>query len=392
MEHERFDHERLSGLLAAPLSSEEPVVSLYVGNDAKNGGDRKLVLKNLQKQGDEAIKRDTGFDDERRKGAQAALRQACEAAEVALSRGAPRSSFVAFAWAERVETFRVPLALRDRIVVGRTPYTSPLSALLEQYERFAVAIVDHKRGRVFDYFVTVLHHLEDVLDRSEQNIRAAGYQGLEQARINHHREYTLHRHLQHVADRLFAHHRQRPFDRVVLAGTSENMAKLEPFLHPYLRGKVVARENWAHDIPQDEARKRMEALERGIEVEKEKRLLALVRDHVCGDLLATTGLDETLRALYYGKVATLIIEDGIAKIGRECPECRFLFPRPEDAKEKTPVLVPCPLCDRPTRTVPDIIDEAVELAVLSGAKVEHVVHAKDELAGLGHMASLLRFR
>jgi peptide subunit release factor 1 (eRF1) len=291
-----------------------------------------------------------------------------------------------------VETFRVPLALRDRIVVGRTPYTSPLSALLEQYERFVVAIVDHKRGRIFDYFVTVLHHLEDVEDRAEQNIRAAGYHGLEQARVNHHRDYMLHRHLQHVADRLFAHHRQRPFDRVVLAGTTENIAKLEPFLHPYLRGKVVARETWAHDIAPDEARKRMELVEQAVEVEKEKRLLALVRDHVCGDLLATTGVDETLRALYYGKVATLIIEDGVAKIGRECPECRFLFPRPEDAKEKTAVLVPCPLCSRPTRTVPDVIDESVELAVLSGAKVEHVVHAKEELAGLGHMASLLRFR
>src|SRR5207302_10309758 len=121
--------------------------------------DRKLVLKNLQKQGEEAIKRDTGFDDERRKGAHGALRRAYDAAEEAIARGHPRGSFVAFAWTDRIETFRVPLALRDRVVVGRTPYTSPLSTLLQQYEHFGVAVIDHRRGRLFDYFVNTLTHL-----------------------------------------------------------------------------------------------------------------------------------------------------------------------------------------------------------------------------------------
>jgi peptide chain release factor subunit 1 len=390
MEHERFDHDRLAELLAAPLSSEEPVVSLYVALGPSS--ERKLVLKNLMKQGEDAIKRDTGFDDERRKHATAALHRAVDSAEEALGRGQSRGTFVAFAWQDRSETFRVPIVLRDRIVVERIPYTSPLQVLLQQYERFGVVICDHKRGRIFDYFVGSLTPLEEVVDKVDHKVSSAGYRGLEQARVNHHHDYTLHRHLQHVCDRVFAHHKRAAFDRLVLAGTAENVAKLERVLHPYLRGRVVAREHWDHDIAPDEAKKRLVAVEKTVESDKEHRLLALVRDHVCGDLLATTGFDETLRALYYGKVATLIVEDGVARIGRECPECRFLFPREQDAKEKAPTLVACPLCSRPTRVVPDVIDEAVELAVLSGAKVEHVVHAKDELASLGHMASILRFR
>lgn len=390
MEHDRFDHARLSELLAAPLSSEEPVVSLYVGGG--QNGERKLVLKNLHKQGEEAVRRDTGFDDERKKGAHAALRRAHDAAEEALARGQGRGTFVAFAWADRVETFRVPLVLRDRVVLDRTPYTSPLSVLLQQYEHFGIVVADNRRGRIFDYFVGTLSQLEVLEDTTDKHVRAAGFQGLEQARVNHHHEYTVHRHLQNLGDRLFAHHKRSAFDRLVLAGTHENVAKLERVLHPYLRGRVAAREHWAHDISNDDVRKRMADVEKHVEMEKERKLLALVRDHVCGDLLATTGLDETLRALYYGKVATLIIEDGLTRIGRECPECRFLLPRPEDAKEKTPTLVPCPLCARPTRAVPDIIDEAVELAVMSGAKVEHIHHAKDEIVGLGHLAAILRFR
>lgn len=393
MEHDVVDHERLTALLAAaPLTNEEPVVSLYL-SAPNTAGERKLILKNLVKQGEEAIHRDTGFDDERKKSAAAALKRAHQAAEDALGRGHTRpGTFVAFAWKDRTETFRVPVVLRDRIIVDRSAYTSPLTTVLQEHEHWGVVLVDHKIGRIFDYFLGVLSPLEDVKDKAEPKTTSGVFKGLEQTRREHHHEYVLHNHLQHVADRVFAHHKRRAFDRIVLAGLPETVTKLERCLHTYLKGKVAAREHWAHDLPKDEVKKRTAELERRVELEKEKKLLALVRDHVCGDLLATTGFDETLRALYYGKVATLIVEDGVPRCGRECPECRFLFLRPEDAKEKTPTLVPCSLCNRPTRSVPDVVDEAVELAILSGARVEHIVHAKDDIAGLGHMASILRFR
>jgi peptide chain release factor subunit 1 len=283
------------------------------------------------------------------------------------------------------------VALRDRLVVDRTPYTSPLATMLAEYERFAVIVADHKHARIFDYFMGGIAELEALKDDEVEAKHSGAFKGLEQTRREHHHEYSLHRHLQRVADRLFAHHKRASFDKVVLAGLPDNVSKLERCLHAYLKQKVVAREQWAHDLAREDVRKRTLEIERGIEATKERKLLALVRDHVCGDLLATTGLDETFRALYYGKVATLVVEEGMTLRGRECPECRYLFPRAEDAKDAS-ALVPCPLCNRPTRAVPDIIDQAAELAMLSGAKVEHIQHAKDELAALGRTCSILRFR
>lgn len=390
MEHDRLDPDSLATLLAPPLS-EEPVVSLYVSNGTASG-ERRLVLKNLVKQGEEQIRRDTGFDDERRKKAQAELERARAAAEEALARGLPHASFVAFAWQGRTETWKLPVPLGDRVVIDRTAFTSPLVAAVEQHERYGVVVVDHRQSRILEWFLGTLTELETVADPTEKSGGRAGFLGLEEARKNHHAEYVLHRHLQHTGTALFAQHKKRGFDKVILGGLLDNVAKLERNLHPYLASRVVAREHWKHDIARDDVKKRVQELEARIEAEKERTLLARIRDHVCGDLLATTGFDETLRALYFGKVGVLVVEAGSAKRGRECPECRFLFPRPEDAQDQSPVLVACPHCQRPTRAVPDVVDAAVELAVLSGAKVEHVFHAKDELKALGGIASELRFR
>ncbi len=41
---------------------------------------------------------------------------------------------------------------------------------------------------------------------------------------------------------------------------------------------------------------------------------------------------------------------------------------------------------------PVIIDEAVELAMVSGARVEHINYARDEIAALGNVAAVLRFK
>ena len=92
------------------------------------------------------------------------------------------------------------------------------------------------------------------------------------------------------------------------------------------------------------------------------------------------------------QVSITLPRDEKGMMGRECPECRFLFTRPKDEQERTPTLVECPVCKRATRRVPDILDEAVELAISSGARVEHVAYARDEIANLGGVAAVLRFK
>lgn len=391
--YDLIGHARIAALAASP-ASDEPVATLYFGM-LPNGAERRLALKNLLKEAEEQARRDTGSDDDRRKRAIAAIQRLAGAAE-AILHDARRGTFVAFARGSNVDEIRIPLVLRDRISVGRIPYTSPLSAVLDQYERYGIVLADHRRGRFLEVYLGVIVERESLDEKRTDTRRIAvggGHQGLEETRRRHHVEYELHRHLQSVADRAFAHLKLHGFDKLIVAGPQDTVPRLVEHLHPYLRARIVARETWPLDLPRDELLARALAVEDRVEAEKERALIATVRDHVCGDLLATTGFDETLRALYYGKVGTLIVEEGGApRRGRQCPECRFLFPRAEDETETTPTLVECPLCKRPTRTATDLVEEAVELAVLSGAKVEHVTYARDDLKALGGLASILRFR
>lgn len=427
---ELLTQDRIAQLIATPRG-EAPYISLYLKGWGPQA-ERRAVLKNLIREGEAQIEADTGWDDGRKKAARALLERARAEAE-AVVEAMPtqgRGALAVFSGDGAVESITLPLDLRDRIVVDRSPYASPLSSLIDQYERYGVILADSRRARLFEVYLGEVEGWEELSSEpvspderireagpqrrrsgapgapsksgaapgsvqggSHSTIGTGGYQGLDDRRIERHEKSVLHQHLGYVADRAFGRFRVRPFDRLIIAGTREVLPLLEEHLHSYLKQRVVARENDIPlDIARDEARKRILAIEARIEEQKERELIAQVRNNLGREGLGTIGLDDTLRALFFGQVRTLVVQDALVQPGRECPECHFLFQRPQDEQERTPTLVECPLCKRATRRVPDIIDEAVELAIMTGAHVEHVQYARDEIANLGGMAALLRFK
>lgn len=425
-----LDQDLISRLIGR-ARGEEPVISLYL-QAWGNQSERRAVLKNLVREGEAAIEDDPGWDAERRKHAKTLLERARTQAEELLSTAPTqqgRGAVAIFAMPEGLEFLRVPVDLRDRIVVDRSPYASPLSSLIDQYERYGVIICDQKKARLFDVYLGQLQDWEELEHEKERHrhfpaggparhggsapagktnapggpaaknpagakpgFGAGGYQGLEELRRRNHAEYVLHLHLQSVADRAFRRFRLRPYDRLILTGTKEVLPALEEHLHSYLKQRVVAKEVLPIDITQKDARDKVLAIEAKVEEQKEHELLTQIQNSMGNSQLGVAGVDQTLRALFFGQVRTLVVLDDDERPGRECPECHFLFPHPESAKETSPTLIECPVCKRPTRRVPDIVDEAVELAILSGSQVEHVAYAKSELQKLGGMAALLRFK
>lgn len=388
-----LDQDLITRLISRPRG-EEPVVSLYMRTA---GTDRKTTLKNLVRAGEKAIGADTGWDAGRKKAAHGVLNALRGKAEQLLG-AAPdhqgRGSIALFADADNVEILQLPLDVRDRLVVDRSPYSSPLASLVDQYERYGVVLCDQKRARLFDVYLGEVSDWEEfVAERTPHDVTAkAKFYGLEELRREHHGNYVLHVHLKEVGDRLFRRYKLRPFDRLIIAGPKDILHPLEDHLHSYCKQKIVAREVMATDLSRKVALEKVLAIEAQVEERKERDLLAEIRSREGAAGLGVMGLDPTLRALLYGKVKTLVVMDDEDVVGRECPECHFLFERPEDVGEKVPTLVECPLCKRPTRRIPDVVDEAVEMAILSGSRVEHVAYAKEELKDMGSMAAVLRFK
>jgi len=403
-----LNHDKIATLLAV-RGGEDPVISLYVrawGDVAE----RRATLKNLTREADEVIEADTGWDSERKKEARGLLEQVRQRAEALLSRppAQGRGSHALFAHSGGNEVISLPIDLHDRLVVDRSPYVSPLSSVLDQYERYGVILCDEKRAIIFESYLGEVEGWEEVVGEHERHRRApaggpqrtatrtrpGNYQGLEELRRRGHAKYVLHQHLAEVADRTFRRYRVRPFDRLILAGNEQVIPQLEAHLHSYLRERVVAREPLSMNLALNlnDLRERVAVIETRVEREKEVELLDTVRDQLGSSGLGTTGLDETLRSLFFGKVSTLIVLDGEGTPGRECPDCNFLFEWANDVGKEPPTLVECPICKRSTRRVPDLIDCAVELAIVSGASVEHIAHEKDKLRELGGAAAILRFK
>jgi peptide chain release factor subunit 1 len=197
--------------------------------------------------------------------------------------------------------FTVAAAFRGR------PAIEPLVEALPG-PAWGVALVSRQHGRIFRGTDAALAELGDVDDAVHRRHAQGGWS---QARFQRGIEKEVKDHVGHVCELLFAMHRRRPFDRLIVAGPSEIWPVVDAKLHPYLRQRLAGHVsiNVEHSsaeqvlehvrglMEEDHARRESEALER------------LRAGLGTGDR-AVAGLTEVFSALDNRRVATLLIKAG----------------------------------------------------------------------------------
>lgn len=276
----------------------------------------------------------------------------------------------------------VPLSrpVRDRVTVGPRPNLLPLEAVLEMAETFCTALVDRERARIFlsslGEIEEISHFLDDVPGRHDQG-------GWAQARLQRHIQDHVQRHLKHVAETLLRVYQRRPFDHLVLAGPEEAAAELERELHDYVRRRILARVSLAMAAPAEEVLARAAELERELEERRAREAVErLVSETSSGTGRAVAGMNDTLAALEANRVEVLVVAPDLQAGGVRCARCGHLSAGAPGR--------PCELCGGPVLEVPDLVEEAVELALRERCRVETVAGAAS-LSGVGGVGALLRF-
>lgn len=278
-----------------------------------------------------------------------------------LDSGAPQGrGVVAFAceprgvWRVDALAVRVP----SHLVFEPQADVAILLRLVDEYERYAVAVVDSDKARILTIFLGEVEARED-LDGGP----------------------TVHRHLQHVAHRLANLYRGRRFDRLILAGSSDATTELRRLLSRALGHRVVA------EMPAERFSSDAEILERTLEIER--RVEREVEDDLVRELFdlvpqgrAILGVRPTLAALSVDNVQNLVLAHTNRGDGSECSECGRLEPGR---------LERCRICGGAMRTVHDIFHRAMDRAVEQGGSVE-VVHgdAERRLYEFGGIGAMLR--
>jgi peptide subunit release factor 1 (eRF1) len=293
---------------------------------------------------------------------------------VALFSSAPRQFFQAH-W--------LPVRVRDHLAWDLAPDVAPLLEVVDEYERYAVVLVEQNRARLFTVFMGAIEESAALRDDEVPPRHDQG--GVSQSHFQHHHDLHVLWHLKRVAGRLAELFRRRPFDRLILAGPEEVTSELRPLLPDALARRVVAITPLEASAGEREVLDKTLEIEAGVEREAEERLLDELLETAGAGGRATRGLAPTLEALWLGEVRTLVVADGAAGEGSECPRCGRLEPGE---------LATCPACGSAMRPVHDVFHRAMARAIEQAGRVEavHGDAARRLLQAGDGLGALLRFR
>lgn len=261
------------------------------------------------------------------------------------------------------EVVRLAKPVPARVVIEPAPYVEPMIAVLET-RQWLVALVNKRSARLLAGSPEGLREAErrddDVPGRSEGG-------GWSQANYERSAEKDAMDHLRAVADDVNRRWREARFDRIVLGGPQEVVARFEDLLADEVRARLVP-ERVDVDITsatESQVRTAVEEIVLKDEERSETETLQRLADAVGSGRRGVEGLEPTLDALNERRVQTLLLAPDFDARGRRCPACGMLLVG--DARR-------CPADGTPTEEVDHLREAAVEAAIVQDADVLVVRH------------------
>jgi peptide subunit release factor 1 (eRF1) len=193
-------------------------------------------------------------------------------------------------------------------------------------------------------------------------------------------EAAYHQHVKRAAQTAFEVWKQHPFDHLILSAGPEIASELEAGLHTYLKDRIRARINIPASAPESVIVEAVLDVEEQVERDREAAMVARLKDAAASQRGGVVGLEATLVALCERRVDTLIVSDGYDVEGWRCEKCGVLAVKGRR----------CPTCGEQMTHVDDVVEEAVEEALLQSCHVEMCVGNAD-LDVAGRIGALLRF-
>jgi peptide chain release factor subunit 1 len=209
---------------------------------------------------------------------------------------------------EIFERVQVEMAFRNLTRVNDTPYVVPLQAMLGRSHRIGLVIIERDKARLFRY---QLGHAEEYLGVASDVHGQHSQGGWSQARFSRNIEHDALHHMKDTAEVLRKSHEEHPFDALVLAGPSAEVAEFEKLLHPYLQ-KVVhsSRVSLPVDVTVEQARERFAQVQQELVSERRRELLARLKAAEGQAEKAARGIRHVIEAVNAKRVDTLFVVEG----------------------------------------------------------------------------------
>lgn len=261
----------------------------------------------------------------------------------------------------------LPYAFKSLLTLDRRPYLAPLMSILEQHQRYGVVLLGPDSERVLEVHLGELEErLEDAGRARPLGRRAAAEPDAPHAR------------LRRIASRVAWLARSRHWDRLILGAPRELEPMFVGHLPLRLKNNLIVDPTLSLDLPDLEVLEKVTLNEREARKVRESVLVHRLVDASSADGAAVLGLERTLDFLQRGAVRTLLVRDGLAKIGRVCGSCGFL-----SLSDKK-----CRVCNLATSQVFNLVAEMIQCALDQDCEVFPILH-DGRLDSLGRIGAEL---
>jgi len=270
---------------------------------------------------------------------------------------------------------------RNRIIIDQNPYVRPLSAILDEHHRICVLTLNRKEAKWYDVFMGDIQMIKSLKGDVPGRIREGGFEGYESKRIERRTAGLLRDYFKQISKITSETLKKNSFDRLFIGCPDEYYAELQALFHSYCQARLKGRlKVTPNNSPSTILTAALELKDVVKTVEKQA-LVGTFAGELNKGGMAVSGLKNTLRSLNRSEIQTLLITQHYSHPGKICRHCSALF---VDAGT-------CPVCQRKTESLGDVIDEAVELAMDKRCQIKHI-KPPSALDGYGNIGALLRFK
>ena len=360
------------------------VLSLFLNLDPSEFGTqpaRATEVRSLIDQAERLVRETDGLTPDQQKALRADIERVREFFKGSgfSAEGAHAIALYACGPADLFEAIKLPRPIESRVVIDDSPLVEPLAELALR-GGWCVLLVNRQVARMLRGSPERLDELPPIQDEVHGQHDQGGWS---QARYQRSVDKEVQDHLKRTAEVVFRRFKRAPFERILLGGPEEILSDVEEHLHPYVRERVAGRlrvdvENTTPEAVRDAAAPVMEEVDRA----REREALDRLAEGVGAGGRGVVGIDATIGALNERRVETLLLVDGLDAPGVFCRSCGWVG---------VESLASCPADGSELEHRDDVVESAIELAILQSADVLVARHHRDELEEQGGVGAVLRF-
>lgn len=272
----------------------------------------------------------------------------------------------------------------SQIVVNSRFHLKPLVAAYADAPSACIALVDREKARIFelqDETLTEKPELE--FGRMPRVGKSDGFEGYDAGHRERHVENEVQTRFKQFADSVQALMDHEKFDTLLIGCRDEAWPEIEPHLSAYSRQRLAGRflvdpGNATAEEVQENANRMLRKKSNAAQQDLIREVIGQAARNSRGSL----GLRHVLTALERQEVQVLLLGRDFQAEAVECVNCGHMDTR---------MVKSCAACGQETRTLRDVSDVLVDLALRNDAEI-HFVDSGPELEKVGRVGALLRFR